>query len=155
MFLSHDTSGYSARHSALRSTRLSTRQGQRGLGLMAAIFVITIMAVIVVGMSSLVVTSKESFGYEVMSVRAFLLAESGGQLAVNRILNEASGAATDCTVIETIPSLLQNFPGCGFEQVICPFVSLDSVDYFTINSRASCGSGTDQAIRSLTVRVQR
>ncbi len=136
---------------------------QRGLGLMAAIFVITIMAVIVVGLSSLVVTSKESFGYEVMSVRAFLMAESGGQLAINRILadGQVPGTATDCTVIETIPSLLQQFPGCRFEQVSCPLVTIPAlpdpaaVDYFTITSRASCGSGTDQAIRSLTLRVQR
>ncbi|MEH6649048.1 MAG: hypothetical protein V7707_03370 [Motiliproteus sp.] len=129
---------------------------QRGLGLMAAIFVITIMAVIVVGLSSLVVTSKESFGYEIMSVRAFLMAESGAQLAINHIFTEAQGTATDCSGIEALPaSFGQRFPGCEFEQVSCPLVTIDNADYFTLTSRASCGSGTDQAIRSLTLRVQR
>ena len=126
------------------------RSRQRGLGLMAAIFVITIMSVIVVGVSSLVVTSKESYGYEIMSVRAFLLAESGAQMALSHILIKNVG---DCAglAFQGSPAELQS---CSLA-VVCPAVAINGIDYFTIQSRATCGSGSDQAIRQLTLRAQR
>ncbi|RDE18868.1 hypothetical protein DV711_14725 [Motiliproteus coralliicola] len=133
-----------------RQHRLVPRKAQQGLGLMSAIFVITIMAVVVVGLSSLVVSSKESYGYELMSVRAFLLAESGGQMAISHLLLES---ASDCSALpsQLPPAELQS---CTL-QLNCPNVSVDGIDYFTIESTATCGSGLDQAIRKLTLRVQR
>ena len=133
-----------------RQTQLPLRTRQRGLGLMSAIFTITIMAVIVVGLSSLVVTSKESYGYEIMSVRAFMLAESGGQMAISHLVQEN---AADCSALPTQlpPADLQN---CTL-QLNCPSVTVDGTEYFTIQSTATCGSGVDQAIRQLTLRVQR
>ncbi|MEH6470155.1 MAG: hypothetical protein V7752_02795 [Halopseudomonas sp.] len=133
-----------------RSMQASSRVRQRGLGLMAAIFVITIMSVIVVGVSSLVITSKESYGYEIMSVRAFQLAESGAQMAISHLLMEN---VADCSGLpsQLPPAELQN---CSLA-VECPVVTINAVDYFTLLSTATCGSGTDQAIRKLTLRVQR
>ncbi len=116
---------------------------------MAAIFVITIMSVIVVGVSSLVITSKESYGYEILSVRAFLLAESGAQMALSHILS--NNVASCALPTQLPPPELQN---CSLA-VVCPAVLIDGIDYFTIESTASCGSGRDQAIRKLTLRAQR
>lgn len=125
-------------------------QRQRGLGLMAAIFVITIMAVIVVGLANLVVGSKESYGYEIMSVRAFMLAESGGQMALSQLALEG---ASDCS------GLAPTLPGAGFQgctlALSCPSVTINTVEYFTITVEASCGSGVDQAIRRLRLGMQR
>lgn len=126
------------------------RVRQRGLGLMAAIFVITIMSVIVVGVSSLVVTSKESYGYEILSLRAFQLAESGTQMAASHLLIDN---APDCSGLPTQlpPSELNS---CSLS-ISCPVVIISGVEYFTLESTASCGSGVDQAIRKLTLRMQR
>lgn len=117
---------------------------------MAAIFVITIMSVILVGVSSLVVTSKESYGYEIMSVRAFQLAESGAQIALSGLIFQG---LEDCSTVPTrLPAA--ELQACSLV-VSCPRVTLAGVDYFTVQSTGSCGSGTDQAIRQLTLRAQR
>ncbi|MFT5722322.1 MAG: MSHA biogenesis protein MshP [Motiliproteus sp.] len=132
------------------ATSMRSRTRQRGLGLIAAIFVITLMSMIIVGISSLVVTSKESYGYEILSARAFQLAESGAQLALSRIIFESSD---DCSAMPTqLPPV--EFQVCSFV-VSCPKVTIAEVDYFTVQSTASCGSGTDQAVRQLTLRIQR
>ena len=131
----------------------SLKRYQQGLGLMGAIFVITIMAVIVVGLAKLVVTSKESYGYEIMSARAFLLAESGGQLALSKILQEGDN---DCSGVpsQLAAAELQN---CNL-MMDCQRVEIPTgsgINYFTISATATCGSGTDQAIRRITLRAQR
>ncbi len=135
----------------LKSSMAKTsKRCQRGLGLMAAIFVITIMSVIVVGVASLVATSKESYGYDILSVRAFQLAESGSQMALSHIILEG---VADCSGLLTQlpPTELQS---CSLA-VTCPKATIAEVDYFTVQSTGTCGSGTDQAIRRLTLRVQR
>ncbi len=127
------------------------RHRQRGLGLIAAIFVITIMAVITVGLSSLVVTSKASYGYEILSARALLLAESGAQMASSHLRLPAEDGDCDSLPQQLPPAELR---ACTLV-VSCPRVTLNGTDYFTVSSTATCGSGIDQAIRYRTMRLQR
>ncbi|MFT6915232.1 MAG: MSHA biogenesis protein MshP [Motiliproteus sp.] len=129
---------------------MSSRIFQRGLGLIAAIFVITLMSLIIVGISSLVVTSKESYGYEILSARAFHMADSGSELALSRLLFEGTDSCNG-EPRQFPPPELQV---CSVV-VICHSVTIAEVDYFTVQSTGTCGNGIDQAVRQSTLRVQR
>src|SRR4051812_33787514 len=58
---------------------------QRGIGLIAAIFLIVVVAALAVGITSLVRTGATSYARDVLAYRAFLAADSGAQLAMNRV----------------------------------------------------------------------
>lgn len=69
---------------------LSFKQ-QTGAGLPVAVFVITVLALLVIGMAQLQESSANSVSFQVQSQRAFLAAESGAQLGVGRALQPISG----------------------------------------------------------------
>ncbi len=133
--------------------RLSLRPKQQGLGLVAAIFVITVMAMISVGISNLVLTSQQSYGFEVLSARAFLAAESGAQLAVHSAMPPVG--TSSCPASAATPSLAgaPGLSGCTVE-TLCSRVDVASVAYFSITSTGRCGNAADTAIRRLQVRVK-
>ena len=124
---------------------------QKGLGLVAAIFVITLMALIAVGISNLVVTGQQSYGYEVLSTRAFLAAESGAQLAVNAVIPPGGGGScADFTRNFTVEGL----QGCRAFTRCSILGPIDGITYYDISSEGSCGTGVDQAIREVVLRIQ-
>ena len=125
---------------------------QKGLGLVAAIFVITVMALIAVGISNLVVTGQQSYGHEVLSVRAFLAAESGAQLTVNAVI-PPSGAST-CAATSTETFTVEGLNGCSALMSCSQIGPIDGITYYDISSEGRCGSGADQAIRRVVLRVQ-
>ena len=69
---------------------------QKGLGLPAAIFVITVLAVIITAMSSIQTRSGQSLSLQANSYRAFYAAESGAQLALNLLIPPDGSAGRQC-----------------------------------------------------------
>lgn len=126
-----------------------SRTKQRGVGLPVALFVITVLALIVVALTDLEETSGVSFSVDINSMRAFYAAESGAQLAVNSLF-PPSGTPTVCAS----PAFSQiGLNGCN-ATVTCNLITVDSIDYHTIRSTGRCGSGIDQAERVIEVRVR-
>lgn len=126
---------------------------QNGVGLPAAIFVITLMAGIAVAINQLVSQNAQTFQEEINLARAFYAAESGAGIAMNTIFppeaypSYASGA--ECV---TGPRVY-NFTVDGINQcsasVTCNSVSVGGNDFATIESEGTC----DDVKKTIQVRT--
>lgn len=121
---------------------------QRGLGLISALFLILVVAVLTVGVAQLVRTSGAAFAQDVLSERALLAAQSGAELALNRVYAPlGTGSCTNRSF--NLATVGQN--GCT-ATVTCASTVVNSVTYYTIDSRGRCNAG-EIAERRLLVRA--
>ncbi len=127
---------------------------QSGAGLPVALFIITILALLVIGMAQLQQAGGESVSLQIQSQRAFFAAESGAQVGVREVLDAGSCSAISSEVSFSVPGL----SGCRAE-LSCTSVTAnisgpggDTV--FSIESRGQCGAGPDRATRVVEVRVR-
>lgn len=128
---------------------------QSGAGLPVAIFIITVLALIVFGMAQLQESSGQSISLQIQSQRAFYAAESGAQVAVVEALD-----AGGCSAVSTPKS----FTGSGLNGcravLSCESVTAElngaspAETIFTIESLGQCGAGVDAAQRVVEVRVR-
>lgn len=122
----------------------------RGMGLVSAIFLILVVAVLVVAITRMVRFSGEAFAQEVMSNRAFLAAESGVQLGLNRLFApEGTGACSNWTWDLTSAGL--NY--CQ-ATVACRSEAVGTTNYYTLESSGRCAVGGSVAERQVLVRAQ-
>jgi len=132
-----------------------TIQKQAGAGLPIAIFIITVLALLVYGMAQLQESSGKSVSLQIQSQRAFFAAESGAQLAVAEILDTedcsgvpaeldfSAGALGECkAILACSASDLYALSGSGGGRV------------FTLISSGECGAGNDLARRRVEVKVR-
>lgn len=125
----------------------------RGFGLPMAIFIVTILALLIATMSQVQESSSEGVSLQVQSNRAFYAAESGIQLALNLLL-PPSGAAAACSgSLYSRSYTAPGLSGCSVA-VSCTSVLINSENYYTLTSTGQCGSLRDQARRRLEVRVK-
>ena len=128
--------------------------GQTGLGLPAAIFVITLLSVIVVGVNYLVSGNSRSFQNEINLTRAFYAAESGAGFALNGIYppEEYSGYAGSVCAGSGSPVTYEfENAGLGYctAEVTCEPITIGSDNYLTIESTGTC----DEVSRTVQVRT--
>jgi MSHA biogenesis protein MshP len=134
--------------------RPSFRQ-QKGAGLPIALFIITVLALLVVGMAQLQESSGQAISLQIQSQRAFFAAESGAQVGVRDVLesdscgaistpvNFSQGGLSDCTAALECESLSTGLGGPGGNVV------------FTITSTGQCGvGGEDESKRVVEVRIR-
>jgi MSHA biogenesis protein MshP len=124
---------------------------QNGAGLPVAIFIITVLALLVVGMAQLQQSSGEAVSLQIQSQRAFFAAESGVQVRLDGIFTTLdAGNAPSC------PSDITTFNASGLSECSATFdCSADPANgRFTLASTGSCGSGAERASRTVEVRVQ-
>jgi len=116
---------------------------QSGIGLPAAIFVITLMAVVAVAVNQLVSQNAQTFEEELNLTRAFYAAESGAGFAMNTVFppEEYSAYATTAECVATERDY--NFTVAGLNQcsatVTCTSVTIGTNNYATIQSEGTCG----------------
>lgn len=120
---------------------------QAGVGLPAAIFVITLLAIIAAGISRLVSQNAQTFEEEVRLTRAFYAAESGAGFALNALFPPLEFPQYSSTA--TCPDNVGNPRVYEFEaeglrfcsaEVTCAIdASVDGVNYATITSTGTCG----------------
>jgi MSHA biogenesis protein MshP len=116
---------------------------QSGIGLPAAIFVITLMAVIAVAVNQLLSQNAQTFEEELNLTRAFYAAESGAGFVMNTVFppEEYSAYATTAECIATERDY--NFIVDGLNQcsaaVTCTPVTIGTTTYATIQSEGTCG----------------
>ncbi|OJS98544.1 hypothetical protein [Marinobacter nauticus] len=128
---------------------------QNGAGLPVAIFVITVLALLVIGMAQLQESSGKAVGLQIQSQRAFFAAESGAQAGVSEVLSGADcssvnspktfnvGGLSGCRAVLSCSAVLVDIEGNS---------DLESV--FTLLSTGQCGSSADFAQRTIEVRVR-
>ena len=131
---------------------------QRGAGLPVALFVITVLALIVAGMAQLQTSTAESVTLQLQSQRAFFAAESGAQLGVARALSGGCGA-----VPAAVPASgtfnTTGLQGCR-ATLSCTATTLDpggplEQTFFMLTSTGTCAAGAGGDVRRLVeVRVQ-
>lgn len=126
---------------------------QRGIGIPAALFVITLLAIIAVGINSLLEQNSETYAEEVNLTRAFYAAESGAGFAMNSIFPPEEfpqyNATAECAAgpreyAFTIPGL----NACTATVTCSVDATVASVKYYTIVSEGSC----DGVTRTVQVR---
>jgi MSHA biogenesis protein MshP len=128
-------------------------QKQKGIGLPGTIFLIVILALVVVAMSDLTETSNQGFAQDYESVRAFYASESGIQVALNRVFVGGEVCSTALSDIDfDAAGSNAGLDNC-ITEIQCRVVSVAGTDYMTFNSTATCGTGLDQAQRSIEVRA--
>jgi MSHA biogenesis protein MshP len=121
---------------------------QQGIGLPATIFIIVILAMIVLAMSDLNESSSRAFVQDYQSQRAFYAAESGAQVALNRIFQP--GGSCGASPINFTSNGLTN---CRAD-LVCTRDDVGLVTYHTVTSTGTCGSGDDMAQREIQVRAR-
>ncbi len=124
---------------------------QQGVGLPAALFVIVILAMVVLAMVDLQISSGRSLGFQVLSTRAFYAAETGVQLGAHRII--VGGG--DCSAVTGTQSLdgAEGLSGCQVT-LACSRVSVAGEDYFRLTGTGNCGTGVEAASRVVEVQVR-
>ncbi|MCH8499966.1 MAG: hypothetical protein LAT63_15935 [Marinobacter sp.] len=131
---------------------------QRGAGLPVALFVITVLALIVAGMAQLQVSTAESVTLQLQSQRAFLAAESGAQLGVRAVLAAENCGAVPANVPGSGTFAPPGLSGCR-AALVCDQVTLEPEPgvfqrYYLIASTGQCGTGAGLVARTVEVRVQ-
>jgi MSHA biogenesis protein MshP len=132
-------------------------RAQSGFGLPFTIFILVVLATIGLAVTALEQSSAEMVAFDVQSTRAFMAAESGVELGMNRLIPPAA-AASDCSngFFTATPSV--TFSAAGLETctatVTCRVDSAGGDDYYSLTSRGSCGTGLDLAERVVVVGLQ-
>lgn len=126
---------------------------QAGFGLPVAIFIITVLAMVVAGISKLGESSAVAFGQDVNSIRAFYAAESGAQIGLARLFSVVSPAVSCGSSIYSDHTGLEGLNKCNVD-VACSSVTNAADTYYTLVSTATCGSGIDAAQRVVEVKAK-
>lgn len=129
---------------------------QRGAGLPIAIFVITVLALIVTSMAQQQESAAAAVSQQILSQRAFYAAESGAQAGVTQALYGGGCASVTATPIKFSDAGLNSCTAslsCAPVQADIEGSSgLETV--FTLKSVGQCGSGAEAAFRTVEVRVR-
>jgi len=129
---------------------------QEGAGLPIALFIVTVLSLIVLGVSQVQESSGNAISLQIQSQRAFFAAESGAQISVAKAL--ASGNCDDVSG-ELISYAIDGFQNCqsgltcSSEEVDIEGNS-DPERVFTITSVGQCGDGKDAASRTVKIQVR-
>lgn len=128
---------------------------QSGAGLPVALFVITVLALLVAVMAQLQQGSAEAVSLQIQSQRALFAAESGAQVAVREALEGSGCGAVSSPKTFTAPGLSD----CR-AVLACASVSAEltgkspAEEIFTLTSTGQCGTGLDRAERVVEVKVR-
>lgn len=117
--------------------------------MVAAIFLITVVALLSIAIMRSVRTSADAYALDVVAHRAFLAAESGAQLSANRLF--APSGTPSCS------NLSFDLDGLGLSSCIatvsCRNEQIDGQSLYTLQSAGRCTSGGVVADRQVLVRM--
>lgn len=117
---------------------------------MSAIFLILVVAVLVVAITRMVRTSGDAFAQDVITHRAFLAAESGAQLGLNRVFAPSGVGSCGSWTFDFADAGL---PACA-ATVSCLSDVVAATTYYTLTSAGRCDVGGFVAERRVLVRAQ-
>lgn len=125
----------------------------QGFALPAAIFVITVLGLLIGSMAKMNETSSVGFGQDLNSIFAFYAAESGIEIGLARVFPAGGTGAVACNSSTYSSTGVEGLNDCDVT-VTCTTFSNGSDAYYTLTSTASCGSGIDGAQRVIEVRAK-
>ena len=125
---------------------------QRGIGLPAAIFVITVMAALAVAVNWLVTQNAQTFDEEVRLTRAYYAAESGIGFMMNTLYPpdehpQYAGGVCPASAV-TYEFTTDGLNACSAEVTCTEDATVDDQTFYSIESTGSCGDVS----RTLLVR---
>jgi len=124
---------------------------QRGLGLIGAIFFITLVALLTVALTRSVATSARAGSIDIQRMQALLAAETGAQLGAHAAL-PPTGASQCVSRMVALDGF--NLPGCQ-ASISCRVEVVSAVNYYSIQSDGQCMDGSKVAAqRSILLRLQ-
>ncbi|TFH75816.1 hypothetical protein E3V39_06955 [Gammaproteobacteria bacterium LSUCC0112] len=119
---------------------------QRGIGLPAAIFVITLLVSISVAINLLLSQNANTFQEEIQLTRAFYAAEAGAGFTMNAVFppeefpSYSVTAPAACPVTgKTYTFTADGLSGCTATVTCTVDATVDDVEFFTIQSVGACG----------------
>lgn len=125
---------------------------QQGFSIVTAIFLIVVLSLLATGMIKILSTSQQSISQEITSIKAYLAARSGLQIAMYQAASTTPPANGD------IHNLSYTNGGLANTTVQVTYVRKDveGNPYYQINSRADYADATspEYARRELTLRFQ-
>ena len=121
-----------------------------GMGLVAAIFLITVVALLTIAIMRSVRTSSDAYALDVVAHHAFSAAESGAQLGANRLF--APSGTGNCAASESYDFDALGLASCR-ASVSCQSESVDGQPLYTIRSAGRCDSGGVISEREVLVRM--
>ena len=126
------------------------RRRERGSGLIAAIALLVIVALLALAITRTVTLGAGSVGIDILSQRALLSASSGAQLGLNRVFAPVGTGACSGQVWDL--SGLNGLPSCQ-ATVTCNSVVVRGRRFYEVRSTGACSAGPDQAERVVLVRA--
>ena len=126
------------------------RSRQNGAGLVAAIALIVVVALLSLAVTVTVRLGATSVSLDVLNQRALQAANSGVQIGLNRVY--APSGAGSCTNRNVDFSALPGLPACQ-ASVTCASQTVAGKTYYTLVSTGSCSADTTQAQRRVRVRT--
>jgi MSHA biogenesis protein MshP len=129
---------------------------QRGAGLPIAIFIITVLALIVTSMAQQQEATGAAVSQQILSQRAFYAAESGAQAAVTEALHGPSGCGSvPASLSFTQAGLANCSAGLSCSSVQADIEGSPALEtVYTLVSTSQCGGGAEAASRAVEVRVR-
>ncbi len=137
----------------------SLRQSQQGISIVLAIFILVVLSLLAAALINVLAGGTESVAREVISTRALFAAESGAQRQLNEIFTPGSAmnvaaCADAVNTPRTNTFTLGGLFGCGNAVVECEYVTIDSINYFTVTSTGSCGPTGEPSVRVIQVQAK-
>ena len=121
---------------------------ERGISIVLAIFVLVVLSALGASMIRLISSGADSTAREVVSTRAFLAAESGAQRMLNQIFLGAG-----CADFSNWQPGGDGLSGCRID-VTCDAVTVDAINYYTLQSTGQCGPTDLPAVRIVEVQAR-
>lgn len=127
---------------------------QRGIGIPAALFVITLMALVAAAINLLVGQNAEVFEEEISLTRAYYAAESGAGFAINSLFPPEefpgySGNAECAAGPRVYQFTVEGLNACTASVTCSTDATVSGVDYYTVRSTGTC----DNVSRTVQVRT--
>ena len=127
---------------------------QKGLGLPSALFLIVVLVLLLATMNQLNEVNTTAYGRQWLSLRAFLVAESGAQMSAVQALNSQQiMSACDNNFIDDQGIATTGLTTCVLN-VSCSSQLVSGDTYYTFTSEGRCGSGADTATRIIQIRLR-
>ncbi len=126
------------------------KRSARGAGLIAAISLLIIVALLALAITRTVQLGAGSVGLDILSQRALLTASSGAQLSLNRVF--APAGVGSCAALTWDLSDLNGLPSCQ-AAVSCTSVTVRGRIFYELRSTGTCAAGAEQASREVLVRA--
>lgn len=133
---------------------------QRGISLLMMIVFVVLIAIISAALVKLTATANVSIGYEVISTRSFLAAETGAQNAMALLFPLNGTVVTTCTTVNnalnspSITLLAAGLGSCSVSVLCSGPANINGRYFYELQSTGQCSSGQSVAFRTIRVAAR-